>query len=413
MKMYWKHAELDPKTRQQVFEAVWNRVNVSHFDPSFGGVNWKALKVRYAPQVAKVPNDTAFYALLESLIGELHQSHFAILRPESYSLSEATGELKGTGASGIVVSLVEGKPIVIAVRTGSSGEKAGVLPGDRLEAVEGKPLSERLAKLATQKLPERHRALYGRFVAQGALAGSAGATLRLALRAPDGTVREVALPLTETTVQQQALPGLPPLAVEFEKRRLDGNVGYIRFSLFTALVMNDLRAAFTEFADTAGVILDLRGNPGGLAPVTYAIAGLVSQKPGSLGTMATRTTRMSFPILPQAPKFAGPLVVLTDEVSASCSEILAGGLQELGRATVIGRPTPGMVLPSAVEKLPGGVRLQYAFANFKTPKGVLLEGKGVTPNQIITLTAQRLRDEGDPDIKAALTQIRTQLEKRS
>lgn len=410
--MYWKHAELDPRTRQQVFEAVWNRVNVSHFDPTFGGVNWKAMKMRYAPQVAKVQNDSEFYALLESLIGELHQSHFAILRPEAYSLSDATSAAKGSGTMGVVLSVVEGKPTVTAVRSGSPGEKAGVLPGDVLEAVEGKPLAERLAKLAAQKLPERHQALYGRLIAQAALAGPEGTSRRLALRSPDGAPREVAVPLAATTVQQQALPGFPPLAVEFEKKRLDGNIGYIRFSLFTALVMDDLRAAFAEFADAPGLILDLRGNPGGLAPVTYAIAGLVSQKPGSLGTMATRTNRMNFAILPQAPKFAGPLVVLTDEVSASCSEILAGGLQELGRAIVIGRPTPGMVLPSAVEKLPGGVRLQYAFANFKTPKGVLLEGKGVTPNQTVVLTARRLRDEGDPDIKAAQNYFRIQLEKK-
>jgi carboxyl-terminal processing protease len=158
--------------------------------------------------------------------------------------------------------------------------------------------------------------------------------------------------------------------------------------------------------------VDLRGNPGGLGVITYGIAGMVSQKPGSLGAMRSRTTTLQFPILPQAPRYAGPLVILTDELSASCSEILAGGLQELKRAVVIGRKTAGMVLPSAVEKLPGGVRLQYVFADFKTPKGVLLEGKGVIPDIAVALTPTSLRQLGDPDIAAALAYLKSQMEKK-
>ncbi|MCX6366007.1 MAG: S41 family peptidase [Armatimonadetes bacterium] len=403
--------ELDPKTRQQVFEAVWNRINVTHFDPTFGGVNWVAMKKKYAPLVVKVRNNAELYALLSRLIGELKQSHFAILPAEAYSVSEAVGAIaKGEGVSGLTVGLLGGNPIVFAVAESSAGQKAGVLPGACIEAVDGKPLLEVLARLT----PEQKKAGYlSRMLLTRALGGDEGQRRTLRLREPEGGVRAVELTLTAGPQKRDnVLPGFPPFPAELETKRLEGNVAYIRFSLFTGLLMEDLRKAFKEAADAPGIVIDLRGNPGGLGPVTYAIAGLVSQKPGSLGVMKTRSSALQFPVLPQVPRYAGPVAVLTDELSASCSEILAGGLQELKRAVVIGRKTAGMVLPSAVEKLPGGVRLQYAFADFKTPKGVLLEGKGVTPDIAVTLTQASLRQLGDPDIAAALAYLKTQTEKK-
>ncbi|WP_395090375.1 S41 family peptidase [Armatimonas sp.] len=403
--------ELDPKTRQQVFEAIWNRINVTHFDTAFGGVSWAAMKTKYAPLVAKVKNNAEFYTLLTRLIGELKQSHFAILPPEAYSVSEAVGKAaKGEGASGLTVGLIDSQPMVIAVAPSSAGQAAGILPGAILEAVDGKPLLQVLARLT----PDQKKTGYlSRVLLTRALGGDEGQKRALRLREPDGSVHEIELTLgVGPKKRDDVLPGFPPFPAELETRRLENNIGYVRFSLFTALLMDDLRKAFKEVADAPGMIIDLRGNPGGLGPVTYAIAGMLSQKPGTLGTMTMRRATVQFPILPQAPRYAGPVVVLTDELSASCSEILAGGLQELKRAVVIGRKTAGMVLPSAVDKLPGGVRLQYAFADFKTPRGVLLEGKGVIPDIAVPLTQSSLRQLGDPDIAAALAYFRTQTEKK-
>jgi carboxyl-terminal processing protease len=95
------------------------------------------------------------------------------------------------------------------------------------------------------------------------------------------------------------------------------------------------------------------------------------------------------------------VAILTDELSASTSEVMAGGLQDLKRARTVGGRTAGMVLPSMVERLPGGIRLQYAVADFRTPNGVLLEGRGVQPDVPVIETRTDLAAGRDPVLEAA------------
>jgi carboxyl-terminal processing protease len=107
-----------------------------------------------------------------------------------------------------------------------------------------------------------------------------------------------------------------------------------------------------------------------------------------------------------AVPFTGPLAILTDEGSASASEILAAGLQEAKRAVVVGDATLGAVLPSVIESLPGGAVMQYVVADFKTPKGVALEGRGVQPDRRVVETRAALRGGRDPVLDAALVALK-------
>jgi carboxyl-terminal processing protease len=106
--------------------------------------------------------------------------------------------------------------------------------------------------------------------------------------------------------------------------------------------------------------------------------------------------------------YAGPLAILVDPLSASTSEIFAAGLQELGRAVVIGQTTAGAALPSMATKLPNGDVLQFAVADFVTPEGNRIEGHGVVPDLPVTLTAELLAREPDPVLAAALRWIAEQ-----
>lgn len=436
---------LSLQTRRAAFEAVWNRINEQYYDPTFGGVDWNAVHKKYAPLVNATDSDAEFYGLLSRMLRELKQSHFAIIPPQRLSLAEvasakpgkaatntnkpagsapssdktvtkdtsAYASLKdglpggGSGETGAVVGFVKGEVVVLSVHDNSPAQKAGLRPGDALVSVNGAKPTEVPAFLRAMAptLRQNEQTVTARSLAQRFLTGEPGATLTLSVKTENDQMRDLPIVLSAAPTVPNVLPGFPALHVEFESRRLENGVGYVRFTPFATVTLVQIRKALEGMGDAPGIVLDLRGNPGGLLPTTYAIAGMLSPKKGNLGTMQLRGPQLVFPVTPQNPMFAGPVAVLTDELSASCSEVLAGGLQTMGRAKVIGRQTPGMVLPSVTYGLPGGARLQYVIADFKTTKGVLLEGRGVVPDKPVELSRELLYKQGDPDIRAALDYI--------
>ncbi|MES1172125.1 MAG: S41 family peptidase, partial [Bacteroidota bacterium] len=203
---------------------------------------------------------------------------------------------------------------------------------------------------------------------------------------------------------------LPPLHPEARVSEING-VGVIAFNVFLLdPLLADIKQAVDRFRTTRAraVILDLRGNPGGLGAMAIPVASEFVANATTLGTLHFRTFSQTFtaqPSLGRTP-FTGPLVILTDEGTASASEILASGLQEAGRARVVGDTTLGAVLPSVVESLPHGAVMQVVVADFKTPKGILVEGRGVQPDRRVVETRQALQAGRDPVLEAALAVIK-------
>jgi carboxyl-terminal processing protease len=179
----------------------------------------------------------------------------------------------------------------------------------------------------------------------------------------------------------------------------------VRFNIFLPPLMGEIRSAVRSFEDAPAVVVDLRGNPGGVGAMAPAIAALFLPDASTLGTMKMRRGEVRFVTYKQPAPYAGLLVVLVDEASASTSEIFAGALQESGRAAVVGQPSLGAVLPSIIEKLPNGAIFQYAVADFKTPKGVLLEGRGVLPDVAVPLERAAFLAGRDPTLDAALRYV--------
>jgi carboxyl-terminal processing protease len=174
-------------------------------------------------------------------------------------------------------------------------------------------------------------------------------------------------------------------------------------------VMNAFTESVKNGKKADGFILDLRGNPGGLGLMAMGFGGwFVKEDDLKLGTMHMRDGHINFILNPRPDSYDGPVAILVDGLSASTSEILAGGLQDLKRARIFGSRTAGAALPSIFAKLANGDRFQYAIANYTSVGGKALEGRGVTPDVVIQPQRQALLAGGDPVLDAAVQWIRSQ-----
>ena len=146
--------------------------------------------------------------------------------------------------------------------------------------------------------------------------------------------------------------------------------------------------------------------------MAMGLAGwLIDRQNLQLGTMYMRGATLKFAINPRAGAYTGPLAILVDGMSASTSEIFAGGLQDLHRARIFGTRTAGAALPSIITRLPDGDGFQYAIANYISEGGRALEGNGVTPDVEVRLTRESLLEGRDAVVDAALEWIAQQRKK--
>ena len=197
--------------------------------------------------------------------------------------------------------------------------------------------------------------------------------------------------------------------VWLEHRAIDDDIGYIAFNVFMDPVnlMADFADAVNLYRDRSGIIIDLRGNRGGIAAMAMGLAGwFVSDSDAYLGTMYMRNAELRMVVNPRLGSYQGPVAILVDGCSASCAEIFAGGLRDLGRARIFGSPTAGAALPAAVERLPNGDGFMYPVADYISRNGDRFEGLGVVPDVDVGYTRGALLAGQDRALEAASEWIR-------
>jgi carboxyl-terminal processing protease len=384
------------------FEQVWRIVQEKHFDPTLGCQDWPALRLEFGGRLAHAKDASEAYATMNALLATLKQSHFKVVPPGGAVESEASGPARAP----VHVRMIEGQLLVVDAALG--GIDSGVPRGAVLVAVDGKPVAEIVRKIEATALRPDEVAFHAMLAVEAALHGAPGATRTLRFLDPTNADVEVTREVTcvipggemvtignlrdiPTTVTHVMIPGT--------------KVGHLAFNYWMLPMVERVRGAMAELRamGMTGLVLDLRGNPGGVGAMSIPVARMLLTRPGSLGKLQFRDFAQEFNVAADPAAFTGPVIVLVDEGTASTSEIFAAGLRDLERAQVFGsRPSAGAALPSLVEVLQGGALLQYVVGDYHSSRGAVAEGDGVRPDVLVPETRADFIAGRDPVLEAAV-----------
>ena len=390
------------------FEYAWNKIRENMWAPMPPGIDWQAVHDELKPKAAAARTMQQARAVLQDMIDRLKLTHFNIVPGDVYEGLDANTSHRGDGGvPGFDLRLVQSEALVVSVSAGSPAAAAGVRPGWRLTRADGEEVARLIAKLKSALHDSTVKELSITRAVMGKLSGSPGS--RVPVEFMNGANRPVKLDLqlTEPRGETSKIGFLPSQHVWIESKKLD-DTGYVRFNMFLdpARISTGFAKAVESCMQCEGFIVDLRGNPGGIGGMSMGMAGWFVDREGvRLGTMKMKDNELKFAIFPRSETFHGRLAILVDALTASTSEIFAGGLKDIGRARIFGTRTAGAALPSVFEKLPNGDAFQYAIASYVSEGGQTLEGTGVAPDEEVKLTRKALLAGKDPVLDAALAWI--------
>lgn len=389
------------------FDDAWQTINDSFYDPSFGGVDWAGVKKELRPRIASAASMDDARDVIRAMLKRLGKSHFELLAPSR------ANTVSGPATVAADIRIVNGEVVVTKV-SGEGARKGGLLPGMRLIAVDGRSTTDVVRNAAGTD--PRSRVLDAWREVTRELYGPDGSAAVLIVKDPSGRQSSLTVPRSRPSGEVIAFGNLPPLAAQFEERTIEAaggkRVGYVAFNIWMPALAERIASSVDRFRQYDGIVIDLRGNPGGLAAMISGIAGHFIDEPVQLGAMRTRQTPapLSFKVNPRVVTsdgrrvdvFKGRLAILVDELTGSTSEVFSGALQSLNRARIFGRQTMGQALPALTRQLPSGDVLMYAIGDFTTSTGRSLEGAGVVPDEPVALSVDALARGGDPDLEKAV-----------
>ncbi|BAY07425.1 carboxyl-terminal processing protease CtpA [Calothrix sp. NIES-2098] len=365
---------------QKLISEVWRIVNRTYLDETFNHQNWATVRQKALEKPIK--NQEAAYAAIQNMLKSLDDPFTRFLDPEQYrSLQVNTsGELTGVGLQ-IALDPETGKLEVVAPIAGSPAEKAGIRPRDRIVKIEG---------VSTENLTLDEAAAKMR--------GPIGSLVTL-LIARDGEAEK------ELRVMRDRI-ALNPVVAEMRVTSQGTPIGYLRLNQFNANASMEVAHAITslEKKGAAAYILDLRNNPGGLLQAGIEIARLWLDSGTIVYTVNRQGIQGSFEAFGPALT-SDPLVILVNQGTASASEILAGALQDNGRAQLVGETTFGKGLIQSLFELSDGSGLAVTIAKYETPQHRDINKLGIKPDKVISqeaITREQIGTEADQQYQAAV-----------
>jgi carboxyl-terminal processing protease len=342
---------------------------------------WEAWKIVHQEYVDQPVDDTKLMqGAISGMMQSLGDAHSTYMTPQDYK--EATSLLAGSYAG--IGSLVDTSGQLLTITKpfpNSPAEKAGLQAGDEIIAVDGKDVTSLLPEEVRQKV-----------------LGAEGTMVKLTIQRADQDPFDVQI--------TRAIIVVPSVT----SKMLDNGIAYIQITTFGDTTTRDLHKQLAALMaqKPKSLILDLRDNGGGYLDTGIAVASefissgvIVSEKSGD-GTLTP------FEATPGglATNQSLPMIVLVNGYSASASEIVAGALQDTGRAILLGETTYGKgTVQNWVPLSDNQGAVRVTIARWLTPKGNTIDKKGLTPDIVVQMTTDDIKANLDPQLDAAVKEL--------
>jgi carboxyl-terminal processing protease len=346
-------------------------------------VFWETWDLVYEEYYGKAELDSQqmIYGAIRGMLNSLDDPHTSFLDPEQNRITsqDMSGKFEGIGAS---VDRKDDKLFIVALIDDSPALKAGLKPGDIIAQVDGTDTTPLSIIEAVSRI-----------------------------RGPKGTT--VTLTIVREGVEAPFEIKIVRAEIKFKTvtwKMLEGQIAYVKLSNnFGAETAADLARALSEARTqkAKGWIIDLRNNPGGYLDTAIQVASQFLKSGVVLYEQTGDGQRKPFPVRRGGLATELPMVVLVNQYSASASEIVAGALQDAGRAVLIGEKTFGKGSVQNVHDLSDGSSAHITIAHWLTPNGREINGQGLQPDIEVKLTDDDINNNRDPQLDRALEYLKT------
>lgn len=377
--LYSQNEELvnkDYVSSQKLFDEVWSEVKNNYYDSTMNHQMWQNWKNRYH---GKIKTDEDVKVAVDTMLASLDDPYSRYMTKKEYSDQNTSINAKISGI-GVNISSVAGKIQIINVIDGTPAQSANIQTGDIILDIDGKDAS-----------------------------GMTISEVANLVRGPENTF--VQLTILRNNDKFSKRVARKEIKIKSVKSSVEKNIGYIQISSFLgSTTPNEFLEALEKTKKTDGLILDLRGNTGGLLPNAVFIANLFIPE-GNIVSIVGRNN-YKYTIRAQDTDFGitKPVVVLVDGSSASASEILSGALKDYHKAKLIGTTTFGKGMVQKIIPLPNETGLNLTVAKYLTPSGADINKKGIKPDIEVNFTLNDLKNNNDVQLNTAKNVLNKMLE---
>ena len=362
---YINTEKVSPK---DLFLESWLLVKQSYAEPHLNDQNWHRWKRRYVNKITDI--DDAYVAI-NTMLASLDDPYSRLLSKEEFLEQSNSIESKMYGI-GVNIASVAGKIYIVNVIKGSPADLSGLKQGDMLVSVDNHQIKGKSIFQVAQYIK-----------------GALNEVVTLVI-SRDGNKLTKKIKRAEIKVKT------------VECAKLDKDTGYIHIISF---IGNDTPLEFinamNKVKDTKGLILDLRGNTGGLFQNAVFVSNLFLKSGDIVSVIGRDGLSSSYRVQRGEFVYEKPLVVLVDGDSASASEIVSGALKDNNRAKIVGTKTFGKGVVQKIYALPNQMGMNLTIAKYLTPSGRDINEKGIEPDYEVTFTRDDVNKNFDRQLEFA------------